>query len=423
MSNGNQSTALNDSQVSTGFFIKLFIPFGLSFFMSVLLRTINNVMAPTFIETFDMNASALGVMTSAYFISFAAAQIPLGVCLDRYGPNRTLAAFMMFGVVGCIVFGFAPSVLFLFIGRALVGLGVSGCLMSAYKAFGDWMPKNKLPMYNSCVLFVGGIGGIVATKPVNAAIGFMSWRTLFFVFAGMIVVIALLVLFTKRHPSYLERKNVSALAELKGTLQIAGTARFWRLAPMAVITQATYIALNSLWIGPWYKDVAGFPPEVVPNLLLICSISITIGYIFSGSIATFIKVRFGFNAIKTMIMTMWVFTAIIALVVVAPGWGQVLWPLFLVLSPFCLLAYPIFISMYDYSLAGRAQTLFNMIVFIVSTFIQSGVGWIIDLYPKVEGMGFNPDGYRTALLFIAAINAASILWCMFYRRNKNEINY
>ena len=79
----------------------------------------------------------LGMMTSAYFLSFAIAQIPLGVCLDRYGPGRTLSGFMLFGVLGCVVFAAAPSVTFLFIGRALVGLGVSGCLMAAYKAFGD----------------------------------------------------------------------------------------------------------------------------------------------------------------------------------------------------------------------------------------------------------------------------------------------
>jgi predicted MFS family arabinose efflux permease len=295
--------------------------------------------------------------------------------------------------------------------------------MSSYKAFGDWMPKNKLPLYNSCVLFLGGIGGIVATAPVGAAIQIMNWRTLYFIFAGMVAVIALLVLFTKRHPRYNEPSAASAIAELKGTLEVATTARFWKLAPAAVITQATYIALNSLWIGPWYKDVAGFPPETVPNLLLVCSISITIGYIFSGSIATWIKVRFKFKAINTMLLTMCAFTIIIALIIVAPGAGHVLWPLFLLLSPFCLLAYPIFISMYDYSLSGRAQTLFNMIVFIVSTLIQSGVGKIIDLYPTVDGGGFNPQGYNTALWFIVTINAASLLWCMFYRKNKREIEY
>jgi hypothetical protein len=78
--------------------------------------------------------------------------------------------------------------------------------------------------------------------------------------------------------------------------------------------------------------------------------------------------------------------------------------------------------MYDYGLAGRVQTLFNMIVFIFSTVLQAGMGWIIDQYPAVES-GFNPDGYRTGLLIIAALNAVSLLWCMFYRRSKNEIQY
>lgn len=279
---------LNDSKLAVKF-IWIFIPFALSFFMSVLLRTVNNVLAPTFIDTFHMNASQLGIMTSAYFISFAVAQIPLGVCLDKWGPGKSLGCFMLFGVVGCIVFGVAPNVTFLFIGRALVGFGVSGCLMSSYKAIGDWKDKESVPMYNGFISFFGGVGGIFATKPVSAANDFIGWRALFFVFAGMMLLVAVLVFFTKNHPKYSEYSDSSIAHELKGTLQLAITPRFWRFAPTAVVTQATYVALNSLWIGPWLRDVGHYSPNSVTNLLLLCSVSITIGYISGGSISSWLK--------------------------------------------------------------------------------------------------------------------------------------
>ncbi len=408
-------------------FIWIFIPFGLSFFMSVLLRTINSVLSPTLIETFDMNASQLGTMTSAYFISFAIAQIPLGVALDRWGPGKTLGVFMLFGVAGCMVYGLAPTVTFLFVGRALVGFGVSGCLMASYKAIGDWRSMETVPMYNGFITFIGGVGGIFATKPVSIATDFISWRILFFVFAGMMLVVAILVFFTKTHPKYKEYRELdgekSVLHELKGTAKIAVTARFWRFAPAAVLTQATYISLNGLWIGPWLKDVGGHSPDNVVNYLLICSISITLGYICYGTITSWLKKRFQIKVIKIFVVTMWVFVALTAIIALAPQMGAGLWVMFLLICPFCLVAYPIFVSMFDTKLAGRVQTLFNMIVFIASTFIQSGIGVIIDQYPLMEDGGFNPQGYSTAILILAALNAASLIWCMLYRRKKNEIQY
>ena len=79
--------------------------------------------------------------------------------------------------------------------------------------------------------------------------------------------------------------------------------------------------------------------------------------------------------------------------------------------------------MFDPAVAGRVQTLFNMLVFIASTVFQSGVGIIIDQYPALGDGSFNPEGYKTALLVLAAINGASLLWYMLYRRKKNEVIY
>lgn len=404
-------------------FIWIFIPFALSFFMSVLLRTVNNVLAPTLTETFDMNASQLGIMTSAYFISFAVAQIPLGVCLDKWGPGKSLGCFMLFGVAGCIIFGVAPNVTFLFIGRAFVGFGVSGCLMASYKAIGDWKAGESVPMYNGFISFFGGVGGIFATKPVSAANDFIGWRALFFVFAGMTLLVAIMVFFTKNHPKYEKETGESASSLLKGTGKIAITPRFWRFAPTAVVTQATYVALNSLWIGPWLRDVGNYSESTVTNLLLLCSISITVGYVTSGSISSYLKKKFNIRVISTFLVTMWGFTIITALIAVIPAQGAPLWLMFLLICPFCLTAYPIFTSMFSPEMAGRVQTLFNMIMFIMSTVFQSGVGIIIDQFPVVEAGSFNPEGYRISLLVLAAVNAAALLWYAFYRRKQKEVTY
>lgn len=415
----NQQTT-KENRITVGMFLRLFVPFALAFFMSCLLRTINSVLSPTFIETFQMSASDLGVMTSAYFLSFAIAQIPLGVCFDRFGPCKALGIDMLLAVIGCFVFSTSQSVTFLFIGRALVGFGVAGCLMAAYKEFGDWLPKDKLPIFNSMESFVGGVGGMVATTPINAALGFMSWRSVFLVLGALTFVVAVIVFFA---PNKKGDAQETLGKQFVGAARIAATGRFWRLAPLAVFGQATYLALNSLWIGPWYKDVLHASPTEVPNLLLICATAITIGYLVNGFIANFFKERKQIPVYKTVIVSMTIYTLLLFLVALYPQGGRIFWPLFVFVGPFSLLTYPVFSDMFDPSMSGRAQTMYNMLVFIMSTVIQSGVGYIIDMYEPSSTGGYSVQGYTTALIVVAVLLTISILWAIFFRRNEKELNY
>ncbi|MCZ6846888.1 MAG: MFS transporter, partial [Alphaproteobacteria bacterium] len=71
-----------------GLVIRVFLPFALGYFFSYLYRTVNAVIGPTLVEELGLSAGGLGLLTSAYFIAFAAAQLPLGFFLDSHGPRR-----------------------------------------------------------------------------------------------------------------------------------------------------------------------------------------------------------------------------------------------------------------------------------------------------------------------------------------------
>jgi len=99
----------------------VFIPFASGFFLSILLRYVNAVIARDLAADFALSPSDLGLLTSAYFLVFAAFQIPLGVLLDRFGPRRVLATLLVFAAAGGLVFGLAQGVATLALGRALLG--------------------------------------------------------------------------------------------------------------------------------------------------------------------------------------------------------------------------------------------------------------------------------------------------------------
>lgn len=107
------------------FYIRIFIPFALDYYLSYLLRVVNAVIAPDLAQEMGLNAADLGLLTSVYFLAFAAFQLPLGIMLDRYGPRKSESAMLLFAAAGAIVFATATTQSGLITGRALIGLGTS----------------------------------------------------------------------------------------------------------------------------------------------------------------------------------------------------------------------------------------------------------------------------------------------------------
>jgi sugar phosphate permease len=68
---------------------RVLLPFAFAYVLSYLYRSVNAVIAPDLVAAFDLSATQLGLLTSAYLLAFAAFQLPLGLLLDRFGPRRT----------------------------------------------------------------------------------------------------------------------------------------------------------------------------------------------------------------------------------------------------------------------------------------------------------------------------------------------
>jgi sugar phosphate permease len=64
------------------------LPFAAGYYLSYLFRTINALIADKLAAELALTAAQLGVLSAAYFVTFAAIQLPLGVWLDRHGSRR-----------------------------------------------------------------------------------------------------------------------------------------------------------------------------------------------------------------------------------------------------------------------------------------------------------------------------------------------
>ena len=174
-------------------FIFIFLPFACGYFLSYLYRSTNAVLAPYLSNDLNLNAEQLGLITSAYFLTFGLFQLPLGVLLDKFGARRVQSILFLVAAAGAILFSLGSDVWSLLIGRGLIGLGVSGALMGAFKAFADWYPKERLPLLIGVFMSAGGMGAIVASTPLEMALQITDWRGVYLFLGVVTILIAILI--------------------------------------------------------------------------------------------------------------------------------------------------------------------------------------------------------------------------------------
>src|SRR5450631_1690092 len=113
------------ARASAPAFLRLYLCFAAAYLLSYVYRNINAVISPELTSSLGISASSLGFLTSAYFVAFAAMQIPAGMLLDRYGPRRVEPVLLVVAGCGALAFAASDSVGGLTFARALIGAGVA----------------------------------------------------------------------------------------------------------------------------------------------------------------------------------------------------------------------------------------------------------------------------------------------------------
>ncbi|HHZ77442.1 MAG TPA: MFS transporter, partial [Candidatus Lambdaproteobacteria bacterium] len=266
-------------------FARIYFPLALGYAISYFYRNANAIIEGDLVRELGLGPADLGLLTSVYFISFAAFQLPLGVLLDRYGPRRTESTLLLFAALGAWIFSQSDSLSGLIAGRLLIGLGVSACLMAAFKAYVIWFSSERLPTINGLQMVAGGLGALGATIPLQNALSFTDWRGVFSGFAVITFFSALcLWVFLPEH-----QKPDEQLPELKKQIkemwQVFRSKIFWRIAPLAAISQGSNMAIQGLWMKPWLRDVAGISGDAAAQLLFAMMLAFIAGFLTLGIIA------------------------------------------------------------------------------------------------------------------------------------------
>jgi len=336
--------------------IRLFLPFAGAYFLSYHFRTVNAVIGPILSKEMSLGAADLGLLTSAYFVGFGAAQLPLGVLLDRFGARRVESLLLLVAAAGAVIFATAHSISALAVGRGLVGVGVSACLMAAFKSFSQWFPLEKQSSLTGWIMTWGTFGALAASAPLEMALHVATWREIFFGLAGMTVLMAAWLFFSVPDKSGIARPDPIA-AQWAGIRQVLNSRHFWRYAPFGFAQIGGFMAVQSLWSIAWLMHVNGYSRAAAANHQAAMSVAMLVSYALIGLLAARLA-RHGIGTLHLMAggMAMSLLTLLL-IITQASEYHYALWIAYGVFSSFGTLSYSQTAAGFAVVLSGRTYVL------------------------------------------------------------------
>ena len=390
--------------------LRLFLPFAAGYFLSYLLRNVNAVIAPELTRELQLSAADLGLLTSAYLLTFSAFQLPLGILLDRYGARRVEAVLLLVAAAGSAWFAVGTSLIELTLARAAIGLGVCACLMAAFKAFSVWFPIERLASLNAAVMVAGGLGALTATTPLAWAVPILGRQGLFLVLAALTVVAALGIYSTPEKPASAAGGTLGQ--QLRELVSVLRSREFWRYAPMTASGLGGFVALQGLWAVPWLMQVGGHDREMAAFHLLLTTLAMICGFLLTAVGIGPLRRR---GLMPGPVMTLANAAGLLIMVALWQGLGSThaLWFVLGIVFAVGNLAYAEITSRFAPTLAGRVNAALNLATFVGAFSIQWGYGVML------EGFGAagwsTTDSHRAAFLSLVILQAAGLGWFLMHR--------
>jgi MFS family permease len=379
------------------------------YIVSQFLRNSIGVIAPNLAGELGLSAAEIGLLSSTFFFTFAAVQIPVGMALDRFGPRLCLVVGAAVTVVGALVFAAATSPGVLILGRGLLGLGSSGALVASLAVYARRFAPERFATLTGLQIGLGTVGTLLATAPLAFSTAAIGWRASFLGVAGFTLVVGLVIAVVVRegqalHQAPHQDRPESWRESLSGIVAVVRTPSVGRLFVMNMVMYSTFALIAGLWGGPYLSHIYAYGLEERGNVLLIPVLGQIVGAMLWGPTDRLlashkIPVLIGAGLTATLLGGL-------AIVGTLPTVALVVW-----FAAFGLASayFPVLIAhgkaLFPPHQVGRGLTVLNMGSMGGTFLVQAVSGLVIELFPTGPYGVYALDAYR----IVFALQAGFIL--------------
>ncbi len=372
------------------------------FFFSFFYRTSPAVISPYLAREFSLGAERLGLLSSIFFLVFAAAQIPLGPALDFIGPRKVVSVLGCLGALGSLTFALAPSYGIAVLGRGFTGLGMACMYMGTLTLAANWYPPRSFATATGVIASLGNTGALTATLPLALLVASLGWRGSFLLFSAANLLLALLAWVVVRDRpdscSAPSPRSADSLSWPQAFRTVLGSFSFWSIALLNFFTAGSFLAVQGLWGGPFLMDVFGLTPVEAGPVLS----SIAIGYIVGCPLTGMVSDRVvpSRKKLTLAVLSLYLLPWFLLSNFLQPGREGLIYPAYASIGLFASVSV-LFITqlkeIFPSRIVGTARSMSNLFSIGGAGILQYVMGWIIERHPPV-GRVYPLEAYREAFL-------------------------
>jgi MFS family permease len=371
------------------------------YFLAIFHRSSLGVAGLVAADRFHISASQLSTFTVLQLLVYAAMQIPVGVLLDRYGPQRLLFAGTVLMTAAQLGFAFTGTYPGALLARIFVGMGDAMVFISVLRIVASWFPAMRSPMLTAFTATIGQCGALVAAIPLSRSLASYGWTPTFVASASVGIVLGLLIVLLVRDvppgaPSSRSAKDVRTVGrDLRLAWQDPGT----RIGLWSHFTlQFAANVMGLLWGFPFFVHAEHRTHTEAAGLLtLLVGVYIIGGPIIGGSIArhpwrrsTIVLSIVGAMVLSWTVVLLWPGDApmwLLCLLVVATGLG----------GPGSMIGFDLARTFAPVSRLGQASGIVNVGGFVASLLTMLGIGVVLDVVTPGSSTDYGAGAYRMAM--------------------------
>jgi MFS family permease len=237
-----------------------------------------------------LSSAEVALLGGLFLYVYGGMQVFAGMLVDRFGPMRVILAGGILLSVGSILFPLSHSLWMLYATRIVVGLGASVMFISLVKELDLRFSDNNFSALLGIMVFAGYAGGLMGTRPFDAAATAFGWRTaLLWVGVGTAVVVAISAL-VFRGLSEPERDHV-AQPLLPVLANVLKNRLCYPAITMEVIGFANYFVFQGIIGKKFLEDCCGLASSTAASWTLLLSFTCMTSVGLSGVMSRLIGNR------------------------------------------------------------------------------------------------------------------------------------
>ncbi len=220
---------------------------------------------------------SIGFLSSVYYWTYTAMQIPSGMMADRFGARAASTVFLLIASIGSLVTCVGTEFWMIVLGKVMIAAGMAVVYVPLMKLVSVWFPKSDFAVLSGVVIAVGNVGAIAATGPLELMAQALGWREVFLVLGVITLVLAVLCATVIRnhpkdrglpsveavelseHGTAVVESSAARIPVMKGLrIVLSGGRKFWTCALAYFLVYGSIMTFQGTWAVTYFNNVYDF---------------------------------------------------------------------------------------------------------------------------------------------------------------------